>query len=370
MSSANCRREVAAARQCALPLVRVHDADPAKNGAPLAVLRAACPVENRDFLLREAPTEAAGGNFPILPWHRLAEFQRLVLALIAEQLLLAAAWAAGATHVTRLPLSVPGTLAWARPTLCARVALYVSPHNPEAVEAAKEIGRLLSDVQLVDTLPVDGASPEDTAQRVRSRGFSLRRLKSRAASQGQVLTNWGALRKQPSGDDGRFLRDGEKAAAASRAVWLLFLTPTCFMAEAGEKLAAEVAAALQRGVRPLMLYSPNACEFREIIDATPPELLRAGLFGLLAIEWRDGALRAVSERLAAKALGARMGHGACEAASARLGKCVAGVAVAWTAVWRRNAGMAAGRVRVGGESRSGQGGALELTHNVVVGDDL
>ncbi len=33
--SANCQREVAAARRQSLPLVRVHEPDPAKNGTPL-----------------------------------------------------------------------------------------------------------------------------------------------------------------------------------------------------------------------------------------------------------------------------------------------------------------------------------------------
>ena len=62
------------------------------------------------------------------------------------------------------------------------------------------------------------------------------------------------------------------------------------------------------GVRPLLLYSPEEGDFAAIMSATPGALQRAGLFGPLAIEWRDGPLRAVSERLVARALGAKIGY--------------------------------------------------------------
>ena len=96
------------------------------------------------------------------------------------------------------------------------------------------------------------------------------------------------------------------AQLAGATHWLLFLSPTCFEGEVGERLAAEVAAALQAGVKPLMLWSPEKCEFHDIIQATPRALVVAGLYGPLAIEWRSKALRAVSLRLATKALGAQV----------------------------------------------------------------
>ena len=41
LTSRNCQREVAAAASCRLPLVRVHEADPDKHGAPLLEVRRA-----------------------------------------------------------------------------------------------------------------------------------------------------------------------------------------------------------------------------------------------------------------------------------------------------------------------------------------
>ena len=50
-----------------------------------------------------------------------------------------------------------------------------------------------------------------------------------------------------------------------------------------------------------------AVTFRNVIECTPESLVEAGLYGHLAIEWREGIFRAVSVRLVAKALGARIG---------------------------------------------------------------
>ena len=48
-------------------------------------------------------------------------------------------------------------------------------------------------------------------------------------------------------------------------------------------------------------------DFREVIDSSPRSLVEAGLYGHLAIEWRQGIHLAVSMRLVAKALGAQTG---------------------------------------------------------------
>ena len=68
--SRNCMRELDAAVVHDLPLVRLHDWDVQKNGAPLAQLRHACPAEHRELLFgsEERPVE-------VVTWHRMAEFQ-------------------------------------------------------------------------------------------------------------------------------------------------------------------------------------------------------------------------------------------------------------------------------------------------------
>jgi len=107
-ASKNCLRELAASQST--PLVRVHDADETKGGAPLDILRAKCPIEHRERLFD-------GGE--ILPWHRVKDFQFVVLARIAEQLV-------------HNDLMVQGALPWAPLTFRTPVRVYTSAHNPEA----------------------------------------------------------------------------------------------------------------------------------------------------------------------------------------------------------------------------------------------
>ena len=61
-------REVRAAQASGTPLLRVHDSDPTKNGAPLDELREACPAEFCGAIFDETPER-------IIQWHRVAEFQ-------------------------------------------------------------------------------------------------------------------------------------------------------------------------------------------------------------------------------------------------------------------------------------------------------
>ena len=55
-----------------------------------------------------------------------------------------------------------------------------------------------------------------------------------------------------------------------------------------------------------MLYEPEAAEFSAILDATPLDIKRKGLYGTIAFEWRSGPHRAVSMRLVLRALGVRL----------------------------------------------------------------
>jgi len=264
VSSPNCQREVETAQRCRLPLVRVHESDSTKNGASLDELTRASS-NGRSRLTRQNVRflfpEASAIAQQVVPWHRVSAFQLKALATIAEQMLLASPAYMGEPS---LPLCITGGLAWAKPTFApqsAKVPLYLSAHNPPAAEAADALMNAFPALDLV-------------------------------------------------------------AEMARATPWLLFLSPTCFEGEQGVRLAAEVTEALQAGVSPVMLWSSQACEFREIIEATPNALIVAGLYGSLAIEWFGGALRVVSLNLAAKALGARIRAWQCNDCIADLLSCM------------------------------------------------
>jgi len=264
LSSPNCLRELAAAEAHALRLVRVHDAEKTKNGAPLDELRrstASTRFPHSTFLFGE---DADG---PVIPWHRVAAFQLNALAAIAEQLLLASPAYA---NVESVSLHVEGGLAWAQPTLTRPLALYTSAHNPPAAAAARALCELLPEMRLV------------TAAEAATSWLLFLGPKCFEGERGEQLT-------------------AEVAAALHEGVKLVML----WSPDAAD----------------------DGCdEFREIIESTPPSLIEAGLFGPLAIEWRSGLHRAVGERLVAKALGARMGRRWDEAAREGVSACVASVA--------------------------------------------
>lgn len=122
--SRNCLRELSEAQRIALPLVRLHEADRSKNGAPLEVLREACPEEHRDFLF----------DGDVVAWHRKSEFQLVSMTQIAQRLLLALP-----IYSDGVELIVQGGLAWADMHFVATaVPIYVSVHNQSAMG---EIGR-------------------------------------------------------------------------------------------------------------------------------------------------------------------------------------------------------------------------------------
>ncbi len=198
----------------------------------------------------------------VISWHRIQVFQQRALAAIAEALLLASPEYAG---VQAVPLCIAGGLAWAQPTFAQRVTLWVSRHNLEAAAAARELVERFEELYLAET-------PEASTHR------------------------------------------------------LLFLSATCFQEETGERLAAEVEAALRGGSKPLLLWSPERTgEFDEIINATPRTLVQAGLYGRLAIEWHARALRDVSINLTAKALGAQTTLTACERFQRAMERCKKGL---------------------------------------------
>ena len=249
-ASGNCLREVASATQLGLPSIGVHDSDASKHGAPLTELRNACPDEHRGYVFGDGDA----GTPPLIAWHRVRDFQLMALAQIAERVLLACPEHAGspAKLADGLPLCVDGGLAWAPLGFGWRpLAVYQSEHDANVVAVAREL-------------------------RVRFGASVLERASA-------------------VGDGG--------------GPWLLMLSADTFEGAAGERLAAEVEAALGAGVRLVTVYDPEANAFSAIIDATPRRLRERKLFDALAIEWRGGVFRPVSVALVARALGAQVERG-------------------------------------------------------------
>ena len=275
LTSNNCQRERVAAHAHSLPLIRVHDGDRAKNGMPLPELRRVATAK-----LKRGDTEALFDDGEIIAWHRGTHFQQLALAAIAEQLLLASPMY---SKRPGLPLYIRGTLPWAQPSFRKPVEIFTSVHNPRAAE-------------LVSSLLLPLFAEWRT-------GSLVRHASSKPAEDGPRV---------PPGQHGSSLGDGPTESDGSQVrrppAWLIFLTPTCFADERGELLAAELQAALRSGVHLVLLYAPEEDAFDDVLAATPQDLVRAGLFRGLAIEWRSGAPQEVSVRLVAKALGAQLGY--------------------------------------------------------------
>jgi len=308
LTSPNCQREVAAAKRIRLPLVRVHDGDSSKNGLPLDELRRTAESHR---LARQHSEYLFGRNDEdVIPWHRAIDFQLRSLAAIAERMLLATP---AYESLDALPLRVQGALAWATPSFTRPVQLYTSEHNPAAAEVAEALHAHFAEVRPRVRTALETDPPSLKVCGARS---TLGDGSSRGSSRGR---NSNAARGLRSG-----LEEDSGVSGSAGAEWLLFLSPTCFGSQQGERLADEVQRALRMGLKPLMLWAPEHGPFQEIYEATPRPLVAAGLYGPLAIEWRGGIHRAVSLQLVARALGA--GTDALDG-----GVCMARVRRAWRA---------------------------------------
>ena len=149
--SINCLKELTTAKQEDLLMAPVHEWDRGKNGAPLSALKSACHSGLRPWLFGTLDRPAR-----IIPWHRMADFQLVSIAQIAETVLVASP---GYTGVSELPLYVPGRLAWTWPTFSAPLSVYVSQDNPGAAAVLSEMTKLYPEVlqprlhSLIDVQP-------------------------------------------------------------------------------------------------------------------------------------------------------------------------------------------------------------------------
>ena len=116
------------------PIILVHEADPKKGGSTLSALRGDCQVSRPDKVGLVFTEDAQ-----VVTWHRVAEYQRLSLKLIAERMLQASPSFAGRTFAQGAMLYMPGEVALHTMHFAQPYCMYVSVYNPGAKEFASEL---------------------------------------------------------------------------------------------------------------------------------------------------------------------------------------------------------------------------------------
>ena len=86
-ASRNCIREAKQTVAKKIPIVLVHEADPAKGGLTLEQSRAECPVLLRDGVFTVRVDNVFVQNVEVISWLRVREFQLLSLRMICYQML-------------------------------------------------------------------------------------------------------------------------------------------------------------------------------------------------------------------------------------------------------------------------------------------
>ena len=247
--SKNCLREVRCTVDKGKPIALAHDsATYLSTYMPFATIRdTECPSEMQS-ILRE---------HEVVPWHRIQEFQRVSLKLLAEQLLLGCPVGVSGPFQegNKIGLFIPGELPLQSKALQRRV-VYASPHNPGALAVAKDLtasmgGRLevTGDFKAITENKVDAAKK-----------ISLHR---------QVTT----------------VLTARDTTVQRTAVFLLYLNDETFLHAAGKTLAEELRTVRAKGstVQVIMVHENEnergGCDFGIFFDGrTPQDLLQGGLF--------------------------------------------------------------------------------------------
>ena len=279
-------REVEATIVKLKPYLFVHEADPAKGGAPLEALAAELQNEMHRNTLFDGRR--------VTVWHRIKDFQLVSLLQIAEDMLKLGSEYGGRGEV---PLYIPGSQLDQKLAFPTRVTLYASPNNPGAAEAALEMTSIFSDVRVTEAPP--GLGRETTRRRLQVPNMRRR-------SQGQLTVSAVVVQESTGTEMGQAVA---REVAQPPSHFLLYLSQQTFMGEVGETFAEEVRRAHAAGHPIAMIHETDpqrhGCEFANFFQSTPQDLIDSGLYKALAVAFMSGeAHRSVSRKLLAKALGA------------------------------------------------------------------
>ena len=247
------------------PILVVYIEEPDHGGGALTDLLADCPPELRDWLLAEPP----------LRWSIKPHFQRVALTQIAERVLCLPTTNTATLRLLRVPLSVATNSFDPGP---CRLRLYVSKSNPGAGEVVTSLVRHLawtsSQVEVREIDEVRQLSREGSTDSLPESKFLIVLLRKDTFTLGVD----GAIRKNQLGD-----------SLSSRN-----------MDANGEALADELMAILRSEVRFVLIHDVDSCPFQHILESTPRELVVAGLYKSVAVDYIAGRHEEVCAAMLAK----------------------------------------------------------------------
>jgi len=299
--SGNCLKEFDFTLEYAKPIILVHEADPKKGGAPILALQGDCQVSRPDKVDLVFTEDAQ-----VVTWHRVAEFQRLSLKLIAERMLQASPSFAGRTFARGAMLYMPGEVALDTMHFAEPYCMYVSVHNPGAKEFANE---LLSKVGAGE----GGERPLKLAYRS---SFTVGGMSAASKNTGmwstaldaELLRTLDGRSKQWRGAMAKVklanLVLGSAADATKEEPYrecthmLIYLNKHTFVGLEGFAFAEEIRRAREKDVTIVMVHENDerldGCDFGHFFTTTPNDLIASGLYAKIALACHAGPHRSVS----------------------------------------------------------------------------
>jgi len=368
--SRNCLREL---REAAFtkPLLRVHESDEARGGQSLEKLRAACPLDIREAVFN-------GGVGPIVPWHRVYDFQLMSLRMMIHEMLLqdlnykkiihrrnaSGRSKSGEVNDDDISVYVEDSITERKMVHNGVPMLLFSSANPGASEAAALVSKSTGGaVRVSSDFPIDmGEAVFKILEEMRSTATDDEGFKE-AIDECTVASARDALHSTPSAARDPIFNEAEKTPLSTKSVaisfnyheavlpppkklskktsgskgskgatmvhwhFLLYLNDNTFVEKPkAKRLEAEIRAAIACGIPVVMIHENDpfkgGCAFSRFFDSTPPALITDGLYSELAIPFHPKPHLLVSMKLLEKALGARPKQGALAARTMPAGRKV------------------------------------------------
>jgi len=265
------------------PLILVLEMDANHGGVPLDVHREECPEE-----LREAVFSA-----PIIPWHRLKDFQICSMRLLVEQLL--TAWdLPGNEQSIFIPADILRTplphLASSKPFHAC-----VSPNNVGAADVAVQL-------QLASTRQAETRQAEPRS----SAASAVQRVKTWSERSGSVSLRSASVSRRSASvslsADRLRISDSSTHDFSDAMYFLVYLNDQTFNSGASsDYLSDEILRVLDAHVALLLVHEQRTecggVSFPKIIESTPGVLLARGIYRSIATPLHAEPHAAVSLRL-------------------------------------------------------------------------
>ena len=268
----------------------MHEADQDRGGMPLDVLR-------KDFasVRPEATVKLFSDSTPIITWHRLHDFQLMSLRMAAE---LVVHEMPSYCNLKQPPkLFLRGDILSKSFRFKVEPVVYVSAHNPGAMEMADELHGKYGAMGLTISRQMP---PEFAAY-----GISNMQPEDDEASV-DFLPDLSIL---PNSMKHQLLPTAASNAASTACThMLLYLCEETFVGDAGRRLAHEIREANRVSLRIVMVHEcdpdKNGCPFAQFFRTTPDDLISGGLYGAIANAFHQEPHRQISLASVAVTFGA------------------------------------------------------------------